>query len=228
MRKRYAALLLIVPLLTLVAPAHAAGDEGKMVQRGHTIVGATDSATARGLGRAGADKHVVMKRQPWSAIAVWVEPNLYNAGSHIVDARLTAVTYYLFWPDGAAVNKIAPVRRQICYDMGGERTALLQNVSLDVEYEDDNNVVNPVDITVDRSGDSECKGYDIGNDIRRWLRMDQAPSWIATARVALKLRADFDVHFRWRDSITRYFTPGDDPNEGDWFYCACDWPGAGN
>lgn len=210
-------------LFTKYPPAHA--ESGKMIQRGHSVVGQVDSAIGHGMGKRAADKHVVMKRQPWSAHSLWTEPNPNGPMARILDLRVTAITYYLFWPDGKGVNKVAPVRRQVCYDLDGQRSALLTGVDLDVAYEDDDNVVNPVDIHVDRNGNSACHGEDIGLPIRRWLRMDQAPSWIATTTSNLKILKDDVTHFHWRTSTDRYFTPGDDPDDGDWFYCSCDYPG---
>jgi len=37
-----------------------------------------------------------------------------------------------------------------------------------------------------------------------------------------------DFIFKWGGSDTKYFHPGDDPEVGDWFYCECDYGGAGH
>ena len=176
---------------------------------------------------AAADKHVVLKTETWSMIRMYAAPNTVGTGTHVESYSDIVTTTYLFWPDGNSVNKIAITGFEVCYHRNAGNGALFQGVSANPFYADNNDIVNPGQLDADDDGTANnCNNYGIPLDQRVWFRMDQDPGWEVLGKIRIKFMNDDDFDFKWGGNTTRYFTPGDDPDLGDWFYCDCDYGGS--
>jgi hypothetical protein len=176
-----------------------------------------------------ANKRVILKRDSWTAIRYYAAPNNVGVGTHIESYTITTSTDYLFLPDETAVNKVAPVTVHVCYHRNTGNGSLFQGVNSNPYYMDETDVVNigAIEVADDNTGDN-CNRGDVPLATRRWLRMDQSPLWFVNGKLRIAYTPDQDFTYMWAGVDYKYFHPGDDPNIGDWFYCECDYGGAGH
>jgi hypothetical protein len=178
---------------------------------------------------ADADKRVIQKHDTWSSIRSYQAPDNVGFGTHTESYTVTTVTYYLWWPDGSNANKVAPVSRKVCYHRNTGNGSLFQGVNSSPLYTDSTTVigVTTTEVPDDDTADN-CVTDDIALSNRSWLRMDQNARWQNVGKVRIKFSQDDNFDYRWGGQLVKYFEPGADPNDGDWFYCECDYGGAGH
>lgn len=171
----------------------------------------------------GDQKFVVTKRDYWTSRRSYTAPDGVGTGVHIETYLISVSPDYIFWPGAPdGINRIAITKVTGCYSRISGNGSLFQGANVNPYFDDDDMVVNPGVIEIDDDGtDYNCQSHTIDPSNRKWFRMDQAPGWSSYGKVRKALSNDDDFRFKWGDSFTKFFHPGDDPEVNDWHFCDC-------